>query len=124
MSNHKPDAAELASVILTHPNLRPVEIARAQDVPRHRVSAISARVGVKHRAGRPPTDALTPRSARGKRLLAALIVLADAWEMPAEAALLAIAAGGIADPDPGLAAKLKAILQPEALGPIDDPEET
>lgn len=113
MSNHKPDNAELASVILTHPNLRPSEIARVQGVPRQRVSAVSARVGVKHRAGRPPTDALTPRSGRGKRLLEALVALADAWELSAEATLLAIAKGGIADPGPALTAKLEAILQPE-----------
>lgn len=111
MPNHKPDTAELASVILTHPNLRPSEIATAQGVKRQRVSAIAAQVGVKHRAGRPPTDALTPRSARSKRLVAALAAIAEAWSMTPEAVLTNLTAGGIADADPVLAAKVKAILR-------------
>jgi hypothetical protein len=111
MSNHKPDAAELASVILTHPNLRPSEIAAARGLTRQHVSAVGARLGVKHRAGRPPTDALTPRSARGKRLVAALALIAEAWSMTPEAVLLSLAEGGIADADPTLAAKLKVILE-------------
>lgn len=111
MSNHKPDAAELASVILTHPNLRPSEIAAAQGLTRQHVSAVGARLGVKHRAGRPPTDALTPRSARSKRLVTALAAIAEAWSMTPEAVLLNLAAGGVADADPALAAKLQAILE-------------
>lgn len=114
MSNHKPDTAELASAILTHPNLRPIEIATAHGVTRQRVSAVGASVGVKHRAGRPPTDALTPRSARSKRLVAALALVAEAWSLTPEDVLLRLAGGGIADPDPALEAKLKAVLGTQA----------
>lgn len=111
MRNHKPTAADLTSVVLTHPNLRPSVIATAQGVSRQRVSAAGIRAGVKHRAGRPPTDALTPRSARSKRLVAALAAVAEAWSLTPEDVLLRLAAGGIADPDPALEAKLKVVLE-------------
>jgi hypothetical protein len=70
------------------------------------VSAVGARLGVKHRAGRPPTDALTPRSARSKRLVTALAAIAEAGSMTPEAVLLNLAAGY-----PALEAKLKTILE-------------
>lgn len=109
MPNHRPSAAELASAILTHPNLRPSEIAATHGATRHHVSAVGARLGIKHRAGRPPTNALTPRSARSRRLVAALAVVAEASATTPEAVLLNLAT------DAALAARLKAILEVDAL---------
>ncbi len=84
MTKRSPRTDQIASLVLSS-DATDADIAARYGVSRQRVQEIRRAAGVTRKAGRPPSGAVTHRTARGQALLARVVEAAEAAGVEPEA---------------------------------------